>query len=66
MAVSVLAAASSGVHPSVEAAVAAMVAPGHSFDPDPGNASRYDALYAVYRGLYPALKELFAQLAEAP
>ena len=62
----ILAAAAAGLHPNVTAAVAAMVAPGRAFAPDPSNAPRYDALYAVYRGLYPALKGLFAQLAEAP
>jgi xylulokinase len=62
----ILAAAAAGVHPSVEAAVAAMVAPGRTFAPDPGNEARYDALYAVYRKLYPALKGLFAELAGVP
>jgi xylulokinase len=34
-------------------------------DPDPSTLSRYDDFYAVYRGLYPAMKDLFRPLAAA-
>lgn len=62
----ILAAAAAGVHRDVATAVAAMVVHGRSFAPDPANAARYDALYAVYRRLYPALKDLFAEMAGVP
>jgi xylulokinase len=45
-------------------AVAAMVKTGPTFTPQPENAARYDALYRIYRQLYPTLRPLFHELAE--
>jgi xylulokinase len=41
-----------------------MTGTGRAFEPDAANIGAYDRLYTVYRGLYPALRELFAELAE--
>jgi xylulokinase len=59
----ILAAAAVGIHPSIEAAAAAMTGTGRWFEPDEANIGAYDRLYTVYRGLYPALRELFGELA---
>ena len=59
----VLAAAAVGIHPSIEAAAAAMTGTGRSFEPDQANVGAYDRLYTVYRTLYPALREVFSELA---
>jgi xylulokinase len=59
----IVAAAAVGLYPSVEAAVAGMVTPGAVYQPQPEVAGRYDTLYQVYRGLYPALKDSFRRLA---
>jgi hypothetical protein len=34
-------------------------------DPDPVNRARYEELYQVYRGIYPALKDIFPRLQAA-
>lgn len=39
--------------------------PGRQVLPDPSSAAGYDALYAVYRRMYPALSSLFPELAAA-
>jgi xylulokinase len=36
-----------------------------AYEPDPQHAAVYEKLYVVFRGLYPALKDSFAELAEA-
>jgi xylulokinase len=59
----VVAAAGAGLYSSVEEAVAHMVAPGPQYQPRPEYAALYDELYAVYRGLYPALRGEFGRLA---
>lgn len=59
----ILAAVAAGIHPTLEAAVAAMVRPGAIYTPNPANATLYDEMFEVYRGLYPALKGSFAALA---
>ncbi len=61
----IVAAVGVGLYPSIEAAVARMVAPGPSYKPQPANAACYDALYRVYLGLYPALRANFRELGEA-
>jgi xylulokinase len=53
-----------GLYPTVGEAVAHMIAPGPEFAPVPGRATCYDSLYRVYRGLYPALRASFQDLAE--
>jgi xylulokinase len=59
----VLAAAAVGIHPSIESAATAMTGTGRSFEPDATHIDQYDRLYSVYRNIYPALRELFAQMA---
>lgn len=60
-----LAAAAVGVHDSIPAAAAAMSGIAAEFTPDPACATTYDALYEVYRDIYPALRSLFGRLANA-
>lgn len=59
----ILAAVTAGLHPTLEEGVAAMVRVGDAYAPNPANAAIYDDLFAVYLGLYPALRAAFAQLA---
>ena len=61
-----VAAAGVGLYPSVAHAAHAMNSFGASYEPRPEPAARYNALYAVYLGLYPALATSFQQLAEVP
>jgi sugar (pentulose or hexulose) kinase len=52
-----------GIHPSFEAAVAAMTRIVEVRDPDPTTHATYDALYRdVYRRMYPALRPLYAAI----
>jgi xylulokinase len=37
---------------------------GRVYDPQPGQAARYDRLFEVYKDLYPALRDPFARLNE--
>jgi xylulokinase len=62
----ILTAAAVGLHPGIDAAVAAMVQPGTEYRPLPMHTARYDALYQVYLGLYPALQGAFKELAAVP
>ena len=59
----ILAAVAAGWYPSVAAACEAMVEVTGTTEPGP-QAGAYEAAYAVYRDLYPALKESFVRLAE--
>jgi xylulokinase len=59
----VVGAVGAGIYSSVEEAVAHMVARGPEYHPRPEYAAMYDELYAVYRGLYPALRGEFKRLA---
>lgn len=59
----VLGAAGAGVVPGLEAGVAAMTSTARRLEPDPAAHARYDALFAVYRDLYPALKPAFDAVA---
>ena len=61
-----VAAVGAGLYASVDAAVAQMVNRGMLYQPRPEFSARYDALYAVYVALYPALKAQFKQLAATP
>ena len=38
--------------------------PGRRIDPEPGPVTRYEAQYMIYRGLYPATRELMHRLGE--
>jgi xylulokinase len=60
------AAVGTGLYGSIEEAVRQMVHLGADYRPQPQLTARYDALYAVYANLYPALKASFAQLATTP
>ncbi len=55
----IVAAAGTGGHPDLEAAVVAMTAVERRIDPDPADRERYDEAFAVYRSLYPALRPIF-------
>lgn len=58
-----LAGVGAGVFADVGDAVARCVAVAGRTEPDPAAQERHAALYAIYRGLYPALRESMAQLA---
>ena len=60
-----LAAAGAGLFPSIQAAADAMSGGGRLYEPDPVQSGRYDRLFDVYHGLYPALRDPFARLQEA-
>jgi len=47
----------------IPAAAAAMAGPSRVVQPRPEVASTYQRLFEVYRGIYPALKPVFAELA---
>ena len=51
----ILAAAGVGAVPSLEAGVTAMTSVAGRIEPDPDAHARYDALYAIYRDLWPAI-----------
>ena len=56
----ILCAVGAGLHPTVEAAVAAMTGPGRVFQPVPADVARYDQLYReVYAPLYGRLQPLY-------
>jgi xylulokinase len=50
-----------GAHPTLEAAIGAMVAIEEWIDPDPLRARRYDDVYRTYTDLYPALRDVGRQ-----
>ena len=60
----IVAAAASGLYPSITAAVTGMVTAGPTFQPNPDRAALYDGFYRIYRDLYPALRPSFRALAE--
>jgi len=60
----IVAAAASGLYPSITAAVAAMVTAGPTFYPNLDRVPVYDSFYRIYRDLYPALRPSFHALAE--
>lgn len=57
-----LAGVGGGAFASVDQAVEATVCITNRTAPDPVNSSRYEQVYPVYRGLYPALKDTFPAL----
>jgi xylulokinase len=63
----ILAAAAVSLHATDDIATTAghMARVRATVDPHPPTVSRYDDFYAVYRGLYPAVKDLFRPLAAA-
>ncbi len=58
-----LAAIGSGWFSGAAPAAEAMVQFASDVQPNPANSARYDALFAVYAGLYPQLRGAYAQLA---
>jgi xylulokinase len=59
-----LAAVGAGIYPSVPEACDATLHEAERLDPDPAASATYEAGYAVYRALYPALKGHLARLSE--
>jgi xylulokinase len=55
----ILAAVGVGAFGTLGEGVAAMTSVARRLEPDPAAHARYDELYGVYRGLYPALRPLF-------
>ena len=62
----IVAAAAVGLYGDVKSAVLGMTSSGVEYQPNADLAEVYDALYDVYLGLYPALREPFAHLAAVP
>jgi sugar (pentulose or hexulose) kinase len=60
----ILAAAGVGAVTDLEAGVAAMTSVAARVQPDPDAHARYDALFGVYRALYPALAPTMHALSE--
>jgi xylulokinase len=58
----VLAGAAAGVYASVDEGVARTVRTGDTFEPDAGRGKIYDARYAIYRDIYPAMRSISARL----
>lgn len=54
-----------GAYSSIEAAVRKMVSYEKVFTPNPAHRTLYDNLFAVYKKIYPALKELYRDLQKA-
>lgn len=63
--VGMLAAASVGIHSSIEEAAKQMSGVSATFTPDPDRTPVYDALYQVYRTIYPALRGVFPAIDDA-
>ena len=62
--VALLAGVGTGVYPSVEEACRSTIEVVSSTKPDPRNKGLYDRYYAVYRALYPALKDQYRRVSE--
>ena len=62
--VAILAMVGVGMYPSVEIACDKLIKKGTSEEPDASNHDEYMKFYDIYRKLYPANKEIFANLAE--
>jgi len=59
----VLAGVGAGVFASLEEGASRLARKGEILQPNPANVERYDRLYAIYRELYPRLKEVYHGLA---
>lgn len=62
--VALLAGVGAGLYESVPAACAAVIRTSAPQQPDAAAGKRYDAVYEVYRSLYPALRDSYAALAK--
>jgi xylulokinase len=60
----ILAGVGSGIYSSVEEACSGIVLPDDSCLPDAGNAAEYEKFYKLYLRAYPALKDIYAGLAD--
>jgi xylulokinase len=60
----ILAAVGVGAYPDVPSACRAMIRRVDTTYPDPAGVAEYERLYPAFKGVYPALKTTFAQLAE--
>lgn len=60
----ILATVGAGLHQDVATAVKAMTSTSQLFEPISESAATYEALYQVYREIYPALKPVFASVAQ--
>ena len=58
----ILAAIGTGTYPGCQAATRAMVQIRRAYEPDRALSPHYDELFAIYRGLYPALRPWFWRL----
>ncbi len=59
-----LAGVGAGLYPSIADACAATIRTTTSVEPDPDARERYERAYALYRELYPALRDSFARASE--
>ncbi len=59
----ILAAVGGDAYPDVPSACAAMITRGDATQPDAKTSPRYDELYAIFCKLYPALQDIYADLA---
>ena len=60
----ILASVGAGIYPSVEQACDAAVRPDKVCAPDSERAAAYENVYALYKKLYPSLRQHFAELAQ--
>lgn len=60
----ILASVGAGIYPSVEQACDAAVRPDKVCAPDSERAAAYEKVYALYKKLYPSLRQHFAELAQ--
>ncbi|MDA8103498.1 MAG: FGGY-family carbohydrate kinase [Nitrospiraceae bacterium] len=61
----ILAAVAVGVYGTTDEATAAMTGTGAHFEPDPPVSAKYEALYSVYRDIYPSVQTLFPRIVSA-
>ena len=62
--VALLAGVGTGIYPSVEEACRSTIKVASSTKPDNGRKAIYDRYYAVYRALYPALKDQYMKISD--
>lgn len=62
--VALLAAVGAGIYKSVPEACRAVIKPEKIQEPIAENSAEYEKVYAIYRKLYPAMKQSFAELAQ--
>lgn len=60
---SLIAGKAAGVFPSLEEAADELITVKHVTEPNPANVAKYEEIYTLFRGLYPALKDSFQKAA---